>query len=701
MHLRRSLFYPGVGFALIAAAVIALLVGTNEASASANDGAFTPHPTLVPTTPANSYPIILDTPLITPGRGRQTLAVDLIDGYIISGGDFLNIELRNGQVVNQPYLAIFDTDTKDLVCTDLDVDDEVWAIAPGPKDNTAIIGGRFDKVTGPDGVQRTRNKVAMINLETCAVNKSWIVPSLNGKVTELAVSGDRLFIGGDFTSTGGNFGFGKLIEVNHDTAAHNTAFAFTFGGALSRTIVGLDANDAGTRLGIVHRATSINGVSMRGTAIINIANPGSPSLTAHRMATNITAFSRYEKIQDGAIAPDFSGFAIAMGPATEADFVYFINSGEAPNQFRWEKYMRDTTFGVAISNNAVYAVGHFCFIDSGPGATQTMSANGGPGSCTGVFLDNNPVTGQPLPPGAFRTQIAALSLTDGTPLTWNPGNNALRGGTALTVVDRGLLVGYDGVRTNDTRVGTTAFFDFGAPDDPRASQTCTATVNALGEVALSWTAVDGITDYVVRRNSSWIASPGNALSYVDAPPAGTHTYRIRTFLDGEQWDTTCNPTVTVNPATQTCTATLNADKTVTVTWTAIAGEDSYSLRRNGSWVATTSGLTVTDDPGVGVHTYVIRSKRNGIQTNTTCNPTITITNPGAGQTCTATVNANGSVTLNWSAIPGEDTYVVRKNGGWLASPGNVLTFTDTTASPGDSFSIRSREGGVTKNTSCV
>ncbi len=685
---------------LLLGVVYALAMSASPVSAAANDGEFEPHPSLVPETPQNGYPIILDTPLLTAGRGRQTIGVDMIGQYIVNGGSFMQIELRDGTIVDQPYLAIFDSETRDLVCTDLDVDDEVWAIAPGPNDNTAIIGGRFDKINGADGIERTRNKIAMVNLETCQVNKSWIVSGLNGKVTELAVSGNRLFIGGDFSSVEGQ-SIGNLAEVALDSAALNPNFSFDFINPLSRTIVGLEASPNGQRLGVVFRADGIDGNTMRGTAIINIANANSPSLTAHRMTSSIEAWDRVDKIQDGAVAPDFSGFAIAMGPATSADYVYFINSGESPNQFRWQKYMRDTTFGVDISNNAVYVAGHFCFIDGGPGASVVDEPNGGPGTCTGILISTDP-NGNPLPSGVFRTQAAALSLTDGTPLDWNPGNNAKRGATAVTVVSRGLLIGYDGDRTNDVRVGTTAFFDFGAPTDPRLDQTCTAQVTAPGEVTISWTAVEGIDDYVVRRNAGWVASPGNVLSYVDTPPPATHTYYVRTFLDGVRFDTECTPTVTVTATTQTCTATLNADESITVSWTPIAGEDTYSVRRNGGWVTTTGALTYTEDPGPGTYTYVVRSQINGLQTNTTCSPTVVIDPQGpAPQTCTVTNNADGSVTLDWTAIAGETSYQVRRNGGWLASPGAVLTYTDTDGLAAPSYVIRSRQGGVTTNTPCV
>ncbi len=676
---------------VIFAIALVALSPANEASAAAGDGGWVDHPGLVPDTPERDYPIIRDD---AAGLPLQTRAIDLIGNYIISGGDFTTIELQDGTLVSQPYLAIVDSRTKDLVCTNLDVDDAVWSIAPGPRDNTAVIGGRFDKVTGADGVERTRNKIALIDLETCSVDKTWIVSGLNGKVTELAVRNNRLFLGGDFTQVEG-LANERLAEVSLDTGTHNPAMNFIFDGELSRAIVGMEVSPAGDRLGIVHRATSIAGQSMRGTAIFNISNPAAPSLTNHRMSTAANSYTYYYDIQDGSFSPDFTKIGIANGTATVSDYVSVIPTTEAAGQLTWQHFMRDSSFGIALTNDIAYVTGHFCKIDEGPGATAIMAPNSGPSTCTGSIG---------FAGGAWRTQLAALDINTGTPLTWNPGNDAFVGGRAITVVNRGLLVGFDGDRVDNIRTGTTAFFDFGAPEDPRVNQTCSAVVDGLN-VNVSWDAVDGVTSYVVRRNARWLASPGNVTSYTDTPPAGTHTYYIRTTLDGVQWDTTCSPTVTVDPPGdfQTCTAVLNADDSITISYTAIPGEDSYNIRRNGSFVANVgASLSYTESPGDGVFTYVVRSRINGATTNTTCSPTITVDIPEPpAQTCAVTDNGDGTVTLTWDAIAGEDVYTVRRNNSWIETLSNgELTYVAAGHTAGDEYVIRSRMAGVTTNTTC-
>jgi hypothetical protein len=689
---------PLVALALIllCGAVVLSLGRLDGASAAGADGGWVEHPGLVPDSPERGYPIIRYTnTLDARGRRPQTYAIDLVGNYIISGGNFTQIELQNGTIINQPYLSIVDWRTKEQVCTNLDVDDEVLAIAPGPDDDTAIIGGRFDKITGADGVERTRNKVALINMKTCEVDRNWIMSGVNGKVTEIAVRNDRMFIGGDFSQAGG-FAIERLAEGNHNTGAINPNFSFVFGGELSRAIVGMEVNPAGTRLGIVHRATSINGQAMRGTAIFNISNQNNPTLTNHRMATNLAAYTYYNDIQDGAFSPDFQHVGMVQGTATVSDYVTVLNTTESPNQFKWVKFMRDSSFSIAMTNNTAYVGGHFCKIDTGPGATATMAPNSGPGNCTGTAFAG----------GVWRTQVAALSMANGTPQTWNPGNDSFRGAAAVTVVNRGLLLGFDGNRSDNIRTGTTAFFDFGAPADPRDGQTCTATVNQDQTVSLSWTNVAGIDDWSVRRNNSFVAITG-ARSYTDDPPPGTYDYDIRSQLDGIQWDTSCNTVTVTDPpgADQSCTASVD-DGVVTLSWTAIAGEDSYQVRRDDTWQATQGGLNYNESPGAGSYVYEIKSKMDGVTTLTSCTPSPTVVGdapppPPADQNCTATFNANGSATVAWTSIDGENSYVVRKNGTFLASAGNALSYNDPGASAGDEWVIRSRMGGVTTNTTCT
>ena len=402
-----------------------------------------------------------------------------------------------------------------------------------------IIGGRFTSLTDSNG-RVFRNRLAKVDIDTCSIDRNWNPANMDARVDELAVSGNRLFVGGAFNNAGGQ-GIEKLAELNFSTGALNSNFSFDFDADNPVKAIGVSPN--GTRLGIVFSGTRIDNTSLRGTAIFNISNTGNPSLTGHRLATFANAFEHWDRITEGDVAADFSSFVIAGGARNEADFVSLIPTGESSNQFGWQHFMRDSSFSIAVSNNAVYAGGHFCFIDDGPGNSQRLSPNTGPSVCTGTETGN----------GVFRTQIAALNLRDGTPLNWNPGSDAFRGVGALRVVPRGLLLGHDGEFVDNRRVGTTAFFDFGAGAAP------------------------------------------------PPPPTPTPT-----------------PTPTPNPGNgQTCTVTNAGNGNVTLSWSAIAGENVYSVRRNNSWVTDRNNLTFTTQGSTGDN-FVIRSRQAGTTTDTTC-----------------------------------------------------------------------------------
>jgi Bacterial Ig domain len=251
---------------------------------------------------------------------------------------------------------------------------------------------------------------------------------------------------------------------------------------------GLDLNADATRLIVAGRFGTMSGSGRTiaaPTAVIDISNPAAPVLTAHSSSGYVTIAD----LQDAGIAPDGSTVGLVYGTATTSDYVYLTPTTESAVTYRWRHYMRDSSFSVAVTNTAVYVGGHFCKPDAGPGASELMEPKMGLDSCTGTTN----FTG-----GVWRTHLAALALADGTPLTWNPGQDSFGGAQRITATTRGLLVGFDGDRTNSIRTGALAFFDFGAavedvtpPSDVTfTSPTAGATVN--NPVTIAGTATDNV-----------------------------------------------------------------------------------------------------------------------------------------------------------------------------------------------------------------
>lgn len=436
-----------------AALCTALLTATAPSAAAAIN-----HTGLVPSTPSRGYPVINVTPLLADGSKRAVFATNQIGSYLVSGGNFQKVTLKDGTVVSQPYLTAAHVDTKAIACKGLVADDEVLAVIPSATTDVGYIAGRFNKLTTPSGTVIRRSHVAKVNFATCTVDPTFVPAAVAGKVQSLALLGNRLFIGGDFDSVGG-VANGTITELNATTAALQPNFKVTRTGTLTSRIKTMAVNPAGTRLIVAGRFGTLtaggkSAASM--TAVINIAGT-TPVITAHTSTGYLTTKGvamPLDNLTNAAVSPDGTLIGLTFGLASAADYVYVTPTTEvAATKYKWRHYMRDSSFGIAFSNKAVYVGGHFCKPDGGPGTAAVMAPVGGiTTDCTGTTL-----TG-----GVWRSKIAALSLTDGTPLTWNPGNASFKGATALTVTPRGLLVGYDGERTATMLVGSLAFFDFNA-----------------------------------------------------------------------------------------------------------------------------------------------------------------------------------------------------------------------------------------------
>ncbi len=529
---------------LIVGATLAATIGGVFLADGAGADPFVPHSTLVPEIPSIGFPIILGTPqYVESNQGctnclidREVFAADQSGQYIISGGNFMQIELQNGSVLAQQYFAAFNISSKQIVCPNqLTFNGVVRSVEPGFAPNTVFVGGEFTKVAGSDGVLRTRNKVALVNLATCSVDLNFISLGANGRVDEITLSGPRLFVGGDFTAIGGA-SIRYVAELDAITGAVKPAFNLTFGTtSLSGKVRGMGASPDGTKLIFGGRfgTVSRNGVSLSTqTAVVDISNAASPVLTNHTFIQTHPEFTGRplgQSMQDVSISPDGTKIGLAYGTATVSDYVYLVNANAGTQSALWQHYMQDTSMGIAVSNNAVYVSGHFCRINPGPGATDMMTPKMGLDQCSGSSNGSN----------VWRTHMAALSITDGRPLTWNPGANSFVGGSELTVTSRGLLVGYDGDRINSYRVGALGFLDLGpgadtvAPSDvtllsPPANATVTSPATVSG-VATDNVAVVKYRVRVLASTGQWVQANGTlgATAYEFKPlPLGDGSFSV-------------------------------------------------------------------------------------------------------------------------------------------------------------------------------
>lgn len=232
--------------------------------------------------------------------------------------------------------------------------------------------------------------------------------------------------------------------------------------------------------------------------------------------------------------------------------------------------------------------------------------------------------------------------------------------------------------------------------DPPTETTCTAV--AQGAAALvTWENPVGVQ--VLRRNNSYLASvPGGQLSFTDSNPATTSSYVLRLWSGGQFQDVDCG-TVEFEPAPgPTCSAVLNADSQVELTWEATPQREI--VRRNNSWIsspAATATAYLDAAPADGLNAYTLRTWVGGTFTDMDCG-TVDVSVPEP--TCAA-VLVDDVVELTWSpALAG--TVVVRRNGSWVATtPAASTTWSQPAPGPGSySYELRQWLGGSSTDYDC-
>lgn len=679
---------------LLTCAMVAVVLSTSS-NAEASDVV---HPTLAPEAPRADTPIVLD--------GTVHATVQLADRVIVAG-EFTQVEsFRGGPIVTRTNLMAYDINTGALIDDFAPtIDGVVYDVITNEAGDAVYIAGKFRQVDG-----QWRVRVAKLAYD--GTLDPTFQANVSAKVLALEVHAGVLYLGGSFSQVNGA-SHDRIAAIDATTGATVSTFDLNVQGdagkAGSRSVKALDVHPNGQQLLVVFNGEQLvdrNGPAADhyGIALVNLAD-----YTVDDWRTDWFRLAHPRcsegalQLRDGEFSPDGSMFAVVEKGNWRCDKTVAFNTGDdGTNDPKWVTAMHDSTFSVAITNNAVYVGGHFCFVTPhGPIAADDaptypwvnkpeLCESDGGNDDIGEFV--------------ARYQLAALDPATGAPLDWEPVSNAAEAVFHIEPIDRGLLIGQDNDRVNFIRTGRQAFLDFGGVTPPfeppeEESVDCVATVDADGVVQLSWNDLDDVTSsWVVRRNDSWVATTDDVV-FADDPGAGSYAYVLRYTRDGVRQDSDCTPTpVVIEAAGHVCSATL-VDGDVALSWNDQPGVSTWQVRRNGSWYASTTALGFTDtDLAPGDYSYVVRYRLAGERIDTTCTPDpITVT--GEGLTCAVDLVAD-QATIDWTAIGGVSTYQVRRDGSWLASV-DGLSYVDDPAPAGATYQVRYRIAGVATTVDCA
>jgi hypothetical protein len=289
------------------------------------------------------------------------------------------------------------------------------------------VGGAFTSVGGNTATKR------VAKLTAAGAN----VPGLqvpNKAVNEVVVRGTRLYIGGAFTNVGGAGTPRTALAVLDTTTGAvlpdvNISFAGLHNGGTTN-ITRMDVTPDGSKLVAVGNFTTVGGLPREQIVMINLAGTASVSTwhTSLYQGQCAPVFDTY--MRDVDISPDGSYFAVSAtgaysggvtsGTLCDTTTRWETNRTGDGQQPTWIDYTGgDTTYGVAATGVAIYVGGH-------------------------MRWQNNPFQGDQAGPGAVpREGIAALDPVNGLPLSWNPGRTRGVGAQALYATATGLWVGSD------------------------------------------------------------------------------------------------------------------------------------------------------------------------------------------------------------------------------------------------------------------
>ncbi len=423
----------------------------------------------LPTTPRAGWPQIAD---------GEVAGADRVGNTLVWGGTFTQIRLPDGTLVRQPYLVAFDIDTGALVTgfrpqLNSDVDD----VEAGDQPGTLFISGAFTQLNG-DRVDR----VAKLDLNGARVTS--FTAGANGFVRTMTRTGDRLFIGGDFSAVNGQ-PRARLAELSAASGALSSRFTVGVTGSraegyrsdgyhwpgygpIVRTI---RVTPDGKKLVVMHRGDKVGGQTRWGAAVIDISGASAavtPWQTHLWDATPFQGKPDFVGIVDGALSPDGTMFVVTsvLGnfPPLHDTAIAFPVAGGSDVQPLWVTQMFDSVYGVAIDDTSVYLGGHFCWTESQQSTPSPLYWPGKSGNQFSCYLQSGSVF---QPQTTYRYHLAAVDRSTGRAVAWDaPSNNSFTGVTFIRSIDRGLLVGHDGSRISNVLVGRGGFLDRGVRSEP-------------------------------------------------------------------------------------------------------------------------------------------------------------------------------------------------------------------------------------------
>ncbi len=171
--------------------------------------AFDTHDRVVSATPAPWTPHVKD------GAVND---IAQVGNVMVVGGNFTRVsQTATSTEITRSGIFAFNASTGTISQTfnPTVLNGEVMTVEPGPSPDTVYVGGNFSSVNG------VTRKLVLLSTTSGQTVSSFTAPSMNGMVRDVVVAGARLYVGGAFTTAGGQ-PHGGLVALNAASGARQT-----------------------------------------------------------------------------------------------------------------------------------------------------------------------------------------------------------------------------------------------------------------------------------------------------------------------------------------------------------------------------------------------------------------------------------------------------------------------------------------------
>ena len=376
---------------------------------------------VVSPTPASKTPNILN---------GIVNGIATVGNEVVVGGTFTSVKSSDGTTLNRSELLAFNptTGVVDTNFAPVFSGGEVTTVTAAPGGTAVFVGGKFQTVNGV-----TAKRLVKINLSDGSINTTF-QPKVSGSwVEDIQVLGNDLYVGGAFTSLGGQprerFG---AVDVNTGVADANVNIPFANKRDGTLRVAHFDISPDGTKLVATGTFLTAGGLDRAQIAMLDLTTtPVSvSSWESDALKPNCNPkFDTY--IRDVEFSPDGSYFVLgntgaytggpAAGVLCDSVTRWDANATGPGQKPTWADYTGgDSITYVAVTGTAIYAGGHQRWMNN-PNASDALGAG-----------------------GIGRMGIAALDPINGMPFSWNPGRNPRGTGVwSLLSTSAGLWVGSD------------------------------------------------------------------------------------------------------------------------------------------------------------------------------------------------------------------------------------------------------------------